>query len=112
MEHLFFPDDLRFCQSIGSAWPRDEATMEGFSLRILVFEGTQKRGRRVCSELKRNKQRSRFRQAQSFKGLVWRASYAAAEKTRILMALKIPDGSESLEQGLETIMELKILALA
>ena len=45
------------------------------------------------------------------RGLIWRASYAAAEKAKIFMALKISEGSESLDQARKTITEIAMLSL-
>jgi hypothetical protein len=82
-KHLRF----RYCLQ---AWLRDGATIEGFSPRILAFEGTQKRGRRVCSELEKSKQKGHSRNAQRFRELVWRASCAAAEKAKNSRVVKNP----------------------
>lgn len=46
---------------------------------------------------------------QNDNGLIWRASYAAAEKTKIFMALKIAEGSESLCPAQKTITESGML---
>jgi hypothetical protein len=44
---------------------------------------------------------------QSEDNLAWCASYAAAEKAEIFMALKISDGSESLDQARKKIVGIK-----
>jgi hypothetical protein len=95
-KHLRF----RYCLQ---AWLRDGATIEGFSPRILAFEGTQKRGRRVCSELEKSKQKGHSSTAGMHKvSGNWSGARVAQppRKPIILVALKIPERSESLDQAL------------